>query len=88
MIKKHSGILSKEVFSISFLKQQHKAGFFQYGIVDTSDIRFSQEVRAMCEVNTCQKYGKSWACPSAVRTVEECKKRIWQYEKMLVFTGK
>ena len=64
------------------------AGLFQYGIIDTADINFSQEVRKMCEVNTCQKYGKTWACPPAVGTVEECKKRIQQYEKMVVFTGK
>lgn len=65
-----------------------KAGFFQYGIVYTADIGFSQEVRAMCEVNTCRKYGATWACPPAVGTVEECRARIRQFEKMLVFTGK
>ena len=74
---------------MNFLEQQLKeAGFFQHGIADTADIRFSQEVRAMCEVNTCRKYGTTWACPPAVGTVEECKERIQQYEKMLVFTGK
>lgn len=74
---------------MNFLEQQLKeAGFFQYGTADTADIRFSQEVRAMCEVNTCRKYGTTWACPPAVGTVEECKERIQQYEKMLVFTGK
>ena len=74
---------------MSFLEQQlNAAGFFQHGTVDTTDINFSQEVRAMCEVNTCQRYGKTWACPPAVGTVDECKARIQQYEKMLVFTGK
>jgi len=66
----------------------HAAGMFQHGIVDTAEIHFSQEVRAMCEANTCQQYGKTWACPPAIGTVEACKKKILQYEKMLVFTGK
>ena len=74
---------------MSFLEEQlNAAGFFQYGVVDTMDINFSQEVRAMCEVNTCREYGKTWACPPAVGTVDECKKRIQQYEKMLVFSVK
>ncbi len=64
---------------MNFLKQQlEEAGFFEYGTVDTSDIRFSLDVRTMCEVNTCQRYGKTWACPPAVGTVEECKQRIRQ----------
>ena len=47
------------------------SGVFQYGLVDVSDIKFSQEVRGMCEVNTCQKYNKTWACPPAIGTVDE-----------------
>lgn len=35
------------------------AGIFQYGVTDTAEIRFAQEVRAMCEVNTCRQYGKT-----------------------------
>lgn len=71
------------------LKQQlDTSEFFEYGFVDTADINFSQEVRAMCEVNTCQKYGTTWACPPAMGTVEECRSRIQKYKKMVVFTGK
>lgn len=76
-------------FKNEFLEEQlNAAGFFQYGVVDTMDINFSQEVRAMCEVNTCREHGKTWACPPAVGTVDECKKRIRQYEKMLIFSVK
>lgn len=61
---------------------------FQYGFVDTADIRFSQEVRGMCEVNTCRQYGKTWACPPAIGTVEECRARVQRYDRMLVFSVK
>ncbi len=64
------------------------AGIFQYGFVNTADIRFSQDVREMCKMNTCRKYAKTWACPPAIGTVEECKKRIQGYERMLVFSVK
>lgn len=64
------------------------AGFFQYGIVETNKIHFSQEVRDMCKANVCRQYGKTWACPPAIGTVNECKDRIQRYKNMLVFSGK
>ena len=65
-----------------------QAGVFQSGLVDTAGMRFEQAVRDMCAVNTCQKYNTSWACPPAVGTVEECRARIQQYEKFLLFSVK
>lgn len=65
-----------------------EAGVYQYGRVDTADIRFLQEVRGMCEANTCRQYGKTWACPPAIGTVEECRARVQQYDAMLVFSVK
>ncbi len=71
------------------LKQMFKdVGIFQYGVTDTAEIRFAQEVRAMCEVNTCRQYGKTWACPPALGSVEECRERIQRFQKMLVFSMK
>lgn len=71
---------------MSFLEEQlNAAGFFQYGVVDTMDINFSQEVRAMCEVNTCREYGKTWACPPAVGTVDGCKKEYSNTRKCWFF---
>ena len=66
----------------------HKIGVFQYGFVKTTSIRFLQEVRKMCEVNTCQQYGKTWACPPAIGTVDECRQKIQAYDTMLLFSVK
>lgn len=66
----------------------HQAGITQYGIVSTQDIHFSPEVRRMCAMNTCRQYGKSWACPPALGTLEACRARVCQYDKMLVFSIK
>lgn len=65
-----------------------ESGVFQYGTVDTDQIRFLQEVREMCEVNTCRQYGKTWVCPPGVGTLEECRDRIRSYRKMIVFSVK
>jgi predicted metal-binding protein len=65
-----------------------RAGVFEYGIVNPQDVEFLQEVRGYCEENRCRQYGKTWACPPAVGTVEECRERAQQYDKMLVFSGK
>lgn len=65
-----------------------KSGVFQYGIVSPADVNFSEEVRKMCEVNTCRKYATTWACPPGIGTIDECRKRCQAFDKMLVFTAK
>lgn len=65
-----------------------KCGIFQAGIIQTSEINFSTEVRKMCEVNTCRQYGKTWACPPAVGTVQVCRDRCNKFEKTLLFSSK
>lgn len=69
-------------------KYLRSLGFHDCGLVDTSDVKFRQEIRGMCEVNTCRMYGTTWACPPAVGTVEECRDRVQAYTHMLVLSGK
>jgi predicted metal-binding protein len=65
-----------------------RAGVFAYGEVDPRDVEFTEEVRGYCAQNTCGQYGKTWACPPAVGTVDECRERARRYDRMLVFSGK
>ena len=65
-----------------------QSGVYQYGFIDTNQLRFSEEVRKMCESNTCQMYDKTWACPPAIGTVEQCKEKCLKYQKMLLFSVK
>ena len=60
------------------------AGFTHAGIVDGDKVRPLQEVRDMCAVNTCHRYGACWSCPPACGTLEECKERLSQYRAGLV----
>ena len=48
-----------------------ECGFTCAAPLYTKNLRFLQEVRAMCEVNTCGRYGASWSCPPACGTLEE-----------------
>ncbi len=63
-----------------------KLGIHEYGFTTVDKISFSPQVRDLCEKNYCGHYGKSWACPPAVGTYEECKSAIEAYENVFVFT--
>jgi predicted metal-binding protein len=73
------------IFEDSLLKQ---AGIYQYGVIETKQIVFSDEVRSLCEANVCGKYGLTWACPPAVGKVDECKEKCLKYDSALVFSTK
>ena len=57
----------------------------QYAWIDPRQIEFSERIRYVCE-HECTMYGKSWACPPAVGTVEACREKVLSYPEGLVFT--
>ena len=63
-----------------------KIGFTEHGYLSVSDLTFHEEIRALCEENTCRSYGTSWACPPAVGTVAECRERTEKFKKMMLFS--
>ena len=58
---------------------------YQYAFIDTRELEFTERVRHICETE-CPMYGKTWACPPAVGSVEECKKSCLRYPEALVIT--
>ncbi|MPM04907.1 hypothetical protein SDC9_51188 [bioreactor metagenome] len=68
------------------LLQKEKLNLAEYVFAKPENIVFSNEVRNMCEKNTCRMYGTTWACPPAVGTVEWCKVRCNEYENVFIFT--
>ena len=48
-------------------------GFTHFADLDPSKIQLLDEVRQMCEVNSCGMYGRNWACPPACGMLEECR---------------
>jgi predicted metal-binding protein len=71
----------------ALLNQIKEIGVFQYGFLRPDDIEYRQDIRNICQ-NDCKNYGKSWACPPGVGSVEECKDRCLQFDTMFVFSGK
>lgn len=65
-----------------------KCNLFEYGYVQIENLKYYPEIRKICEGNSCRNYATSWACPPAIGTIAECKKRIDQYHKMFLFTRK
>ncbi|MDO4323723.1 MAG: DUF2284 domain-containing protein [Lachnospiraceae bacterium] len=57
----------------------------QYAWLPASEIEFSERARYICETE-CPRYGKSWACPPGVGTVEECREICRGYDEVFVFT--
>lgn len=57
----------------------------QYDVIDTAELTFTERVREICRTE-CPMYDRSWACPPAVGTVEECKARCLSYPHALMLT--
>lgn len=56
---------------------------YGYFFLNTEQLMFSERVRYICQ-HECQMYGKTWACPPAVGTVEECKAKCLGYPQFLM----
>ena len=54
-----------------------------YGYADPKNLEFTQRVRWICQ-QECPMYGKTWACPPAVGSVEECQKKCLAFSHCLV----
>jgi predicted metal-binding protein len=56
---------------------------FAYGFLDPKTLDFTQRVRYICQ-SECPMFGKSWACPPAVGTVEDCQKKCFAFSDCLM----
>lgn len=57
-------------------KTAEEIGFTHIAPLDPSTIRLKEEVRKMCESNTCGRYNKCWSCPPGCGSLEEFAERI------------
>jgi len=57
----------------------------EYAFIHMEDLEFPERVRYICE-QECPQYGKSWSCPPATGTVEECKARCQTFIGGFLFT--
>ena len=60
------------------------SGLSEWGLIKTAELRFYPQIRQICEGNSCGGYGKTWACPPAVGTLDECKQKVLRYRSMFL----
>lgn len=56
---------------------------YTYFYVAPAQLEFSDRIRYICQTE-CPRYGKSWACPPGVGSVEACKAKCLGYRECLV----
>lgn len=58
--------------------------FFDF--IDPAALEFTERVRWICR-NECPMYGKTWACPPAVGTVDQCQSKCRKYSNCLMIAS-
>ena len=58
---------------------------YGYFFIDPTGLEFSPRIRWICE-HECPMYGKSWACPPGVGSVEGCEAKCRQYNSCLMIS--
>ena len=56
-----------------------------YAWIDPKELEFSGRIRWICE-NECPMYGKSWACPPGVGSVDSCKGKCLSHSRCLMIS--
>ena len=66
--------MNKELFE----QQLSQLPLYSYAWIDPRQLEFNQRIRWICE-HECPMYGKTWACPPGVGTVEHCQGKCRSY---------
>ena len=64
-------------------QQLSELPLYTYFVIEPRQLEFSRRIRWICE-NECPMYGKSWACPPGVGSVEDCSAKCLQYSRCLI----
>ena len=72
--------------SADIQKKILETGFQEAGVIPVERLTFHEEVRKICEENRCRSYGRTWACPPAAGSLEECRNRVMQYRYLHLFS--
>ena len=67
-------------------QQLSELPLYIYDFFDPKDLEFSSRIRWICE-NECPMYGKSWACPPGVGTVDCCRSKCLSFDNCLLVSS-
>ena len=56
-----------------------------YDFIDPNELEFSSRIRWICQ-HECPMYGRSWACPPGVGTVDACRDKCLGYKNCLMIS--
>ena len=66
-----------------FEQQLSQLPLYSYAWIDPRQLEFNQRIRWICE-HECPMYGKTWACPPGVGTVEHCAGKCRSFDNCLM----
>ena len=67
-------------------QQLSELPLYIYDFYDPRELEFSSRIRWICE-NECPRYGKSWACPPGVGSVDCCRQVCMAYDHCLLISS-
>jgi len=67
-------------------QQLSELPLYIYDFFDPRELEFSSRIRWICE-HECPMYGKSWACPPGVGTVDCCRQICMAYDHCLLISS-
>ena len=65
------------------LEKMQELPLYFCDFIDPKELEFSSRIRWICE-NECPMYGKTWACPPGVGSVDACAKKCGSYNGCLL----
>lgn len=72
--------------NMEILEQQlQELPLYGYFFIDPKELEFNDRIRWICE-HECPMYGKTWACPPGVGSVECCKAKCLSHENCLMIS--
>ena len=67
------------------LEKMQELPLYFCDFIDPAELEFSSRIRWICE-NECPMYGKTWACPPGVGSVDTCAKKCGEYNNCLMIS--
>ena len=67
-------------------QQLSELPLYIYDFFDPRELEFSSRIRWICE-HECPMYGKSWACPPGVGSVDTCRQVCMAYDRCLLISS-
>ena len=74
-------MLNKEILEAALAELP----LYTYQFISPDDLEFTDRVRFVCQLE-CPMYGKTWACPPGVGSVEECHGKCKSYVNCLMIS--